>query len=234
MRREAELWGLRVADWIYPSFVFVHIMLFVAWLGGDIGVFILGQHFRKRDYPLETRFTLLKLLVLNDMAPRTAWALMVPVSVTLVVLGGWAALPGWLIAVSWIVGGVWLWLVWTAYLNDQTPLARRLRRVEFWLKVALTAAYAALAAAGIAGVLAMPGWLTAKAGLFALIFAFAIMIDVAFKAAAPHLQRLVAEGSKEEIEVPLRRAMDRTRVWVLALYALLVITAGLGTIKPVF
>ncbi len=226
--------GARVADWIYPYFVFLHILLFVAWLGGDIGVFILGQHFRKRDYPLETRFTLLRLLVLNDMAPRTAWALMVPVSVTMVVLGRWAALPGWLIAVSWIVGGIWLWLVWTAYLHDQTPLAQRLRRIEFWLKVALTGAYAGLAGAGVAGVLSMPGWLAAKAGLFALIFAFAIMIDVAFKAAAPHLQRLVAEGSRDEIEVPLRQAMDRTRVWVLALYALLVLTAALGTIKPVF
>ena len=222
------------AETLYPLFVFIHILLFVAWLGGDIGVFILGQHFRKREYPLQTRFILLKLLVLNDMAPRTAWALMVPVSVTMVILGGWAALPGWLIGASWLIGAIWLVLVWGAYLNDQTPLAQRLRAIEFQLKLGLTAAFAALAAAPLFGWLAMPGWLTAKAGLFALIFAFAIMIDVAFKAATPHLQRLVAEGSTDEIEIPLRQAMDRTRVWVLALYALLVLIAAIGTLKPAF
>lgn len=221
-------------DLVYSIFVFIHILLFVAWLGGDIGVFILGQHFRKREYPLETRFTLLKLLVLNDMAPRTAWALMVPVSVTMVILGGWAALPVWLVGLSWLIGAVWIALVWGAYLNDQTPLAQRLRRIEFWLKIALTGGYAALAVAPMVGWLSMPGWLTAKAGLFALVFGFAIMIDVAFKTATPHLQRLVAEGSSDEVEIPLRRAMDNTRIWVLILYALLVITAAIGTIKPVF
>lgn len=220
----------------YLVFVFIHILLFVAWLGGDIGVFILGQHFRKREYSLETRLTLLRLLVLNDMAPRTAWALMVPVTITMLVLGGWAALPLWLVALSWIVGGVWLALVWGAYLNDQTPLAARLRKIEFWLKCALTLGYMALGLAGMAGIeaLALPGWLAAKAVLFAVIFAAAIMIDVAYKPVGPLLMRLIEEGSSDATEAPLLKAMNRTRIWVLMLYALLVITAALGTLKPGF
>ena len=221
---------------LYAVFVFIHILLFVAWLGGDIGVFILGQHFRKREYSLETRLTLLKLLVLNDMAPRTAWALMVPVTITLLVLGNWAGLPLWGVALSWLVGGVWLALVWGAYLNDQTPLAARLRKIEFWLKCALTLGYLALGLAGMAGVeaLAMPGWLTAKALLFAVIFAAAIMIDVAYKPVGPLLMRLIEKGSSDATEAPLLKAMNRTRIWVLMLYALLAITAALGTLKPGF
>jgi hypothetical protein len=57
------------------TMVYVHVLLFVAWLGGDIGVFVLGQHFRKRhDYSLDQRLALLKLLVIVDLAPRAAWA----------------------------------------------------------------------------------------------------------------------------------------------------------------
>ena len=220
----------------YPVFVFIHILLFVAWLGGDIGVFILGQHFRRRSYSLETRLVLLKLLVLNDMAPRTAWALMVPVSITLLALGNWAAVPGWAVALSWLTGAVWLALVWSAYLNDRTPLAARLRRLELGLKCLLTLVYLVLGLAALAGLEGpeLPGWLSAKALLFAVIFAAAIMIDAAYKPVGPLLMQLLEKGSSDGTEEPLLRAMNRTRVWVLMLYGLLVVTAALGTVKPDF
>ena len=40
---------------LYQSLVYLHLLLFVLWLGGDLGVFVLGQHFRRRDYPLGER-----------------------------------------------------------------------------------------------------------------------------------------------------------------------------------
>ncbi|MEP6011700.1 MAG: hypothetical protein ABJ237_10370, partial [Parasphingorhabdus sp.] len=74
----------------YQLLVFVHIILFVLWLGADVGVFMLGQHFRKREqYDLPQRLVLLQLLVNLDMVPRTAWALMVPLTLTMVDAGGW-------------------------------------------------------------------------------------------------------------------------------------------------
>ena len=60
-------------DLTYRSLVYVHLLLFVLWLGADVGVFVLGQHFRKRyAYSLDQRIALLKLLVAVDMGPRTA------------------------------------------------------------------------------------------------------------------------------------------------------------------
>ena len=53
-----------IAVSFYQLIVFVHIILFVLWLGADVGVFMLGQHFRKRDkYDLPQRLILLQLLV---------------------------------------------------------------------------------------------------------------------------------------------------------------------------
>lgn len=220
---------------LYTGLIFLHILLFVAWLGGDIGVFALGQHFRKREaYSLETRLTLLKLLVLVDMAPRTGWALMVPVTISMTVAGGWADLPAWLVALSWAVGAGWLALTWAAHLAGQTPRAKLLRRVEFYLTLLLAAGYGALTAAGFSALIDMPGWLALKSGLFALIFAFAIMIDVTNRPVGPLLQRLIAEGSSPDTEDPLLAAMNRVRVWVLGLYVLLLAVAAVGTFKPVF
>ena len=68
--------------------------------------------------------------------------------------------------------------------------------------------------------------------LFGLIFAAAILIDWAFKPVGPQLGRLIAEGSSDATEIPLRRTMDRTRIFVLMVYALLFVTAWLGVVKP--
>ncbi|MGJ3232462.1 MAG: hypothetical protein ACFE0P_11750 [Oceanicaulis sp.] len=220
---------------LYTGLVFVHILLFVAWLGGDIGVFILGQHFRKRHaYTLETRLHLLKLLVLNDMAPRTAWALMVPVSLSMTALGGWAGMPGWLVALSWMIGLIWLALVWWTHAEGQGPRAPALKRVQFQLTIGLCVFYAGLAASGFAGLWDAPFWLSLKAGLFAAIFACAIQIDVAYKPVGPLLARLIEHGSSDETEIPLLKAMNGTRRWVLLLYVLLLVVGAVGTFKPVF
>jgi hypothetical protein len=222
-------------SFFYGLLVYFHVLLFVFWLGADLGVFILGQHFRKRSYSIPERLTILKLLVINDMGPRTAWCLMVPVSITLVATGpygGWA-LPMWSVALAWAVGLGWLWLVWDAHNHDQTPRAVRDRKIEYWLKIGLTVFYLWLGISSVAtGAPLTEQWLAWKALLFGGIFVAAIMIDIAFKPVGPLLMALINEGSSDSTEIPLRRTMDRTRLWVFAVYGLLFVTAYLGVAKP--
>lgn len=218
----------------YATLVYVHLLLFVLWLGADVGVFLLGQHFRKRhDYTLDQRLALLKLLVLVDMTPRTAWALMVPLSLTVSAAGGWWDVPLPLVGAGWLIGGVWLWLVWDAHWHDQTPRAARNRRIEGWIRWLLAAFYLALGAQSLlTGFPIAPVWLALKALLFGLIFVAAIMIDFSFKPVGPQLMRLIGEGSSDATEVPLRATMDATRRWVMLTYILLVATSWLGLAKP--
>ena len=222
------------AELAYPSLLYVHMLLFVLWLGADVGVFLAGQHFRKRDiYTLEQRIALLKLLVLIDMTPRTAWALMVPVSLSVVTLGGYWVVPTPLLIGAWAVGGFWLWLVWDAHQHDMTPRAARNRKIESWLRIGLTLFYLWLGIQSLAiGAPLAPVWLASKALLFGLIFAAAIMIDVSFKPVGAQLGKLLKEGSSDETEVPLRATMDRTRIWVWVVYLLLIATSYLGLVKP--
>lgn len=225
---------MSLAELAYPTMVYAHLLLFVLWLGADVGVFLAGQHFRKRHlYTLDQRIALLKLLVLIDMTPRSAWALMVPVSLSVVKLGGYWEVPALVLAGAWLIGGGWLWLVWDAHAHDMTPRAARDRKIESWLRYALTVFYLWLGAQSLAtGAPLAPVWLASKALLFGLIFAAAIMIDVSFKPVGPQLGRLLKEGSSDETEVPLRATMDRTRIWVMAVYLLLIATSYLGNVKP--
>jgi hypothetical protein len=218
----------------YPTLVYAHLLLFVLWLGADVGVFVLGQHFRKRsDYSLDQRIALLKLLVIIDLTPRTAWALMVPMSLIISLVGGWWQVPVALVIAAWAIAAFWLWLVFDAHAHDMTPRAARNRRWESWLRYALTGFYLWLGAASIiTGYPISLGWLAWKALLFGLIFAAAIMIDVAFKPVGPQLGRLLNEGSSDATEAPLLQTMNRTRIWVWCVYLLLIATSWLGVVKP--
>ena len=221
-------------DLAYSALVYAHLLLFVLWLGADVGVFVLGQHFRKRErWSLDQRIALLTLLVEIDMVPRSAWALMVPLSLSVVDGGGWWDVPTWLLAGAWMVGLVWLALVWDSHIHDQTPRAARNRRIEGWLRWLIGGFYLWLGAQSLLlGTPLVQGWLATKALLFGLIFAAAIMIDVTFKPVGAQLAAVLAQGSNDATEIPLRRTMDRTRIWVWAVYLLLLVTAFLGNVKP--
>ncbi len=221
-------------DIAYRSLLYIHLLLFVLWLGADVGVFVLGQHFRKRHaYTLDQRVALLKLLVAVDMGPRTAWALMVPISLSLAQMSGLVFLPQALLWGAWIIGGAWLWLIWDSHRHDSTPRATRNRKFETPIKLIIMIFYLGL---GIGSLLfgdpiGLP-WLAWKATLFGAIFAAAMMIDYKFKPVGPLLMRLLADGSSDATEVPLRRTMDATRLWVMAVYGLLLVTSWLGVVQP--
>lgn len=222
-------------DALYPTLVWFHVLLLVFWLGADLGVFLLGQHFRKRDrYSLPERLTLLKLLVITDMGPRTAWALMVPSSLALLAFGGWwPGMPACLLPAGVGVGLVWLSLVWTAHLFEGSPRAKAARRIEEPLKWALALFYLGLGAASLWGGGPLAGFVAWKALLFGAIFVAAIAIDIAFRPVGPQLMALVQAGSSDETELPLRRTMDRTRIFVQITYLLLFATSWLGVTRGV-
>lgn len=218
----------------YPTLVFVHLLLFVLWLGADVGVYLLGQHFRKRTrYTLDQRLALLKLLVEVDMVPRTAWALMVPITLSVVTVGGYWAVPAWGLALAWVIGALWIWLVWDAHAHDRTPRATRDRKIEALLRYALAIFYLGLGLVSLwRGAPLAPHWLATKALMFGVIFAAAIMIDVSFRPVGTQLFRLINEGSSDATEVPLLQTMNRTRIWVWIVYLMLLATAYLGLVKP--
>lgn len=218
---------------LYSLALYFHILLFVFWLGGDLGVAVLGEQFRNRkDYTLDQRLALLKVLVMVDMGPRSAWALMVGSSLSLAHLGGYWLLPGWVLGLAWLISLGWLYLVWAAHKSGQTPRGTQLRKIEMVLKSALAAGYLSLGVSSLAlGKPIFETWLAAKALLFGLIFIAAIMIDVRFKPVGPALMGLIEKGSSDETERPLRALMDKSRFWVRITYLLLVIVGFIGTTK---
>lgn len=217
----------------YDLLVYAHVLAFVVWLGGDLGVAILGSAFRDRSKSLETRLEILRLLAVVDMGPRSAWVAMVPLSITLVDVGGYWDAPDALVIGAWAIGAIWLALTWRIHLLGSGPQSTGLKTIEFCLKIAITIGYGALGLLALVGLGPLEAnWLGYKALTFAAIFIVAIMIDVASKPVGPLLMKVIEGGSSDSTEIPLRRAMDKARLWVWATYLLLFVIGYLGSVKP--
>ena len=213
--------------------VFVHILLFVYWLGGDLGVFLLALAAKRPDLSFAERMFALKMATLIDFVPRICFALMFPVGLFLAESGGWVDPPTWLVAAVWLVAAGWIAFLFALGHAEGTPRAATLNRVHLGFQGVMFVVFGYIGIASLAGHGPFPeGWLGLKVLLFAGIFGAGIGIDYAFRPIVPAFVRLATEGSKPDIEAAISRSVDGAIRYVLTLYALLVVIAFVGVTKP--
>lgn len=208
----------------------VHVLVFVFWLGADIGVFICGRWIRRADLSLAERMMLLKAASAIDLWPRVSAALMLPVGVTLA--SAWLpAVTGVWIAAAWGAAVCWLALMVAGLRTFGTPTGARVSAVtNVFLAVlglvCLTAGVAAMRTYG--GV----GWVGAKLALYGVVCGLAIGIDKAFGPVVAGFGLLASAGREQEGHEVIVRGMNRTLVVVATLYAVLLLASALGVGKP--
>ncbi len=211
---------------------FVHILLFVYWLGADLGVFLLAKAAQRSDLTFDQRVLALRMALKIDIMPRLSFALMFPVGLELAAARGLVEPGAGVRAISWAASAVWVAIV-IAMTRSEGPAADPLRRANAVLHWLLFVVVTAIGATSVLGLGPFPsGWLGWKILLFGLIFFCGIMIDREFAPVSPAFARLGAEGSTPAIEQDIRGAIDRSIRWVLALYTLVLVIAFLGTARP--
>jgi hypothetical protein len=218
----------------YSFLILVHVLLFVYWLGADLGVFYSAKFLVNPALSLETRRTVMKILHFIDLFPRMALILMLPVGATLALTGGYAALPpGWdlpVLAIIWIADLAWFVMMVSVYERPRAGLIR----LDYAIRYAVILGLLALGVASLAGygpTAPGAGWLAAKLIVFAAIIGLGLGIRVTFKPFGAAFAQLVAKGSSPDIEAAMTRAQRRVRPVVLALWAGLIIEAFLGISK---
>lgn len=61
---------------LYWTLVFLHVIVFAYWLGGDFGVYVTGGYVARADLPLAERLRFLDALLKIDILPRTGIVLL--------------------------------------------------------------------------------------------------------------------------------------------------------------
>ena len=218
----------------YAALVLLHILLLVYWLGADLGVFYSAGFLTNPALSIETRRTVMKILHFIDLFPRMALVMMLPVGISLALIGGYASVPdGWMvpvIAAVWAAATAWLVLVIRIY-GRASPGLTKLDYAIRYLVIAGLVIVAGASFAGVGPIGQGATWLALKLLVFAAIMACGLGIRAVFKPFAIAFGRLVTEGSSPAIESAMKQAQGRVRPVVLTLWAGLVIEAFLGLSK---
>lgn len=217
----------------YEIWKFLHVLMFVFWVGTDMGVMLGARKSTDSRLTLETRLVLVKLALLIELLPRTMWAMALPFGVML-------SRQLELLDISDAgVAGVWLFtLVWVSISlggahYSEKPIGQRLARINRWIIGALGVTLTAIGAWSYFG--AGPfetGWLAAKVALYGVINLTVLGIEASFIPVGPAFGRLFTEGSTPEVEAAISRGMQTTMFWVYASYILILIVGFIGIAKP--
>ncbi|MCD4524355.1 hypothetical protein [Nocardioides sp. cx-173] len=220
--------------------VLLHIVLFAYWLGGDVGVYYASRYILKSDLGPEARAVSTKIMHGVDIAPRVSLVLILPSGVTLMAwgpLGDDFFVHGWLLALVWVASLAWLAVSVIDYRGGDTAIARLSQRADLLVRYALSAG---LLAAGIYtmvatdpfGVDTNPKWLGAKVVAYALCIFCGVMIRRQLVPFGPAFGRLVTSGTTPEVERAILGSIRRCEPWVYGIWALVLLAAALGVIKP--
>jgi len=98
-------------------FALLHVLVFVYWLGGDLGAFYTSRFLTQPDVSADRRMMAAKIVGDVDMAPRTALILALPTGLALAQSKGWLDLGWVLVSLIAIASLAWLLLAWVLHLR---------------------------------------------------------------------------------------------------------------------
>ncbi|MET7770054.1 hypothetical protein [Nocardia sp. NPDC005366] len=226
----------------YGWWIILHIVLFVFWLGGDLGVFYSSRFVIDPALSQGARATALSIMSGLDLAPKICLVLFLPSGVTLMSLDPHGAtLFGIELFAWWIVVGVWVFAAgWLTLTVIQHRTHGRFAAV-LWTDLGIRyVVVAGLAVAGVYtvavdepfGVTTEPRWLGAKILLYAAAIAAGLGIRMTLRPFGAAFGALMTTGSTDEVERAIRRSVDGCLPYVWTIWGSVLAAAALGVLKP--
>jgi hypothetical protein len=211
---------------------FLHIILFVYWLGGDAGVFYSSRFVVDPKLNREQRMLAFRIFANLDMLPRYCMALMLTVGGLLAEYVGYRHETLLLVALA-ILAPVWVWVVHTIHAKQGTAFAQKLARIDYNFRLFMIFAIVASVVYHYAtGALRPFPWLAAKLLIFAFLIFCGFMVRRNIPPFIEGFRTLAATGATPESDRKMIDGMGACRPYVLAIWAGVAIEALLGIFKP--
>lgn len=212
-------------------FTLLHVLVFVYWLGGDLGAFYASRFLTADDVSTDRKLLAAKIVGDVDMAPRTALILALPTGLILARQVGYIDLDWiWIGALS-ATFLVWLGLAWKRHLSHGSEPAW-MRVFDLAIRWITLAGLIAIAMASFMGHADWPLFLALKSLALALAIAMGLAIRVVLKPLGPAIGKLIGD-TPEQGTAELKSLMGQARPLVLVIWACLLSAAFLGLWKPV-
>jgi hypothetical protein len=213
-------------------FKYIHILLFVYWLGGDAGVFYSSTFVTNTKLSREARLTAFKIFINLDMLPRYCLALMLTVGGVLAEFIGYEH-PMWQTVAIVALGPIWVWVVHTIHAREGSEFGKTLATWDRHFRVfMIVAIIASVAYHWTTGPLQPYPWLAAKLLIFAFLIFCGFMIRLKIPPFIEGFKVMAASGATPESDQKMIDGMGACRPYVLLIWAGVAISALLGVLKP--
>lgn len=208
---------------------FGHLLLFVYWLGGDLGTFYSSKFVADPELSAEARRTAAKIMLGVDQAPRICMTLILPFGLHLAHKLGIFEVDFSVVIAAWILGIAWLLMVLVLHFDTTSAYIPALNRFDFWFRVLLVGGVAAIAAyALIFNKIFTADWAAIKLLVFAAVVASGLMIRVHLNSFAPAFQELMTDGASDAVNQTISDSIKRSKPYVYAIWFGLLVNAALG------
>lgn len=217
----------------YRALLFVHQVLFVFWLGPDIGVYMWGTKAGNPELSVAQRVAAARIMRVIDLLPKVCMSLMLTVGGVLTDLKG-IEHPWWQMAGIVLLGPVWLVLTLTTYVRAGSEAGARIARLdELFRWIVIATVILSVVYSTVTDRLDAFPWVSAKLLIFAAVVFFGVMARrrlTPFYEAIPGLDG--AESVSDSVNATLTRSLSGSRVFVIATWIALAAAAWLGMAQP--
>ena len=216
----------------YELTVFLHQLLFVYWLGPDVGVYYLSGRISDPALSVGQRLAAAQTMEQIDLVPRICMSLMLTVGGILTEYVG-VPHPTWQWAGILLLGPVWLTMVLIIYFKRGTPFGDAVTRLDFWFRGALLVGILISVFYSLnTGRLESAPWIAGKLVLFSAILFFGLMMRVQVRPLVAGVGRMAREGASPDNDGVMSKSLARTKPYVLGLWLCLFMEAFLGVFQP--
>jgi hypothetical protein len=216
----------------HALWAYAHVLLFVYWLGADVGLWLAMAMIRNPALSYETRATLVRLGFYVDLFPRVTFALILPVGMHLMRDLDLAPIGDGLLAAAWTVGFLWSALHLGVLAWKGRPVVAKLRAINKVYEALAGLLFVVLGAVSLARGAPVEGrWLALKLLFFGMIFWVILGFDTVFQPFST-LLRAGPAGMTPQQEAGMRRLTNLSMAWAVMLYVLIAAVAFLGLVKP--
>lgn len=209
----------------------LHVLVFVYWLGGDLGAFYTSRMVSDPARPAAARIAAAQALSALDMAPRTALILTLPTGASLAGALGYITLSLSALIVIWALSLGWLWIAWRIHLKHLAPAAG-MRRLDLAIRWAVLSGLVVTGAGVLAGAVDAPLFLGLKLLILAAAIATGLWVRRLIAPFGSAFTALVTDGASAEGDRIIATALARARPAVMLIWLLLLAAAFLGFWRP--
>ncbi len=213
---------------------FLHILMFVGWVGADMGVFLSAKKSTDPKWSFESRMLFLHMALRIELIPRTMWKAALPLGVMLSVDMGLLDIGSAGIASVWIFTIIWWALSMTGAFYYDRPMGHQVAKIANFITgfVGVGLITVAIASAMGNGPFEPDAtWLLWKVGLYGVINLTCLAIVVTFDPMGAAFGRLAVEGSTPEVEGLIGKIFNVSVFPIWTTYALVVLVAFIATTR---